>query len=171
MDLRGRTSLQCYEAVIPAQPCPHKEDKYRFLCLMGFLIWMSTWNLLYQLHQKTAVHGWFLYTCSVPWTSSLFKQPLPGKQNLRGHGRDLAGWWYWCLSGHLSRKFPVCVTQVYLAGNTWAHTKSISGEKPQAGYLCWLESHLPLQALFYNSSTCIKDNSKAVASKQSASNT
>lgn len=136
---------------------------------------MKLWfqpSLVLTKRTNTDFFAWwgFLYECphEISCTSSIRKlqfmagfctpavchgrpvcsQPLPGKQNLRGHGRDLAGWWYWCLSGHLSRKFPVCVTQVYLAGNTWAHTKSISGEKPQAGYLCWLESHLPLQTLF-----------------------
>lgn len=48
VDLRGRTSSQCFEEVISVQPCPHKVS--RFLYLMGFLTWMTIWNLFYQLH-------------------------------------------------------------------------------------------------------------------------
>lgn len=126
----------------------------------------------------------FLYECphEIPSTSSIRKlqfmaglrtpavcqghpvcsQSLPGKQNSRGHGGDVATWWCWCLSGCLSRKFSACVTQVYLAGNTWAQAKSISGEKPQAGHLCFVRiSPSSSDCLFYNLSTCVKDNTKA----------
>lgn len=68
----------------------------------------------------------------------VWPQSLPGKQNLKGHGGDMAGWWHWCLRGCLSRKLPACVAQVYLAGNTQANAKNISGEKPHAGYLCFV---------------------------------
>lgn len=130
MDLRGRISLQCHEDVISVQP----QKVSRFLCLMRFLIWMSTWSFFYQLHQKTAVHCWFTYTCSVPWTSTL--------STATARKAELQGTWRWCgrmvvlvPQSCLSRKLPVCVAQDFLAGSIWALEKIISVEKAQAGYL------------------------------------
>lgn len=60
-------------------------------------------------------------------------QALPGKQNFKGHGGDMAGWWYWCLSACLSRKLPDCVARVYLSSlEILEHTqKQFQGKCPK----------------------------------------
>lgn len=100
---------------------------------MKFLLPATSENcssLLFHVHPQCAMDTQGVHS---PWQES---------RTSGGHGGDMAGWWYWCLSACLSRKFPVCAAQVYLPGGSWAHIKSISGEKPQAGYLYFVKISL-----------------------------